>query len=139
MRFCLTIFFGLFGWMACVAQAPIINDITPNPTFPNNQVIISGTGFNSTASQMQVWFDQVSGVVISSSEYSIVVEVPAHARLGNVQVINLSNGLSAKAPIKFIPSFGGTDFDPTKLEAPISISGGTNEIFDVGSSDFDGD
>ncbi len=122
-----------------MAQAPVINSITPVSTYPTNKILITGSGFSTNPAQLQVWFDQVGGSIVSSTDFSIEVNVPAQARLSNVQVTNLTNGLSAKATLKFAPAYSGTDFDPAKLAAPLSFTGGTEEIFDVCSCDLDGD
>jgi gliding motility-associated-like protein len=136
MKQVLILLLVILSWM-CLAQVPIINEITPVSTYPTNRILIKGSGFVNTPNPLRVWFDQVAGNVVSSSEFSVVVDVP-NGRLANVQVTN-GNGLSAKSPLKFTPSYGGTDFDPAKLGTPASISGGINEVFDVCSCDLDGD
>jgi len=130
----------LLFFVICIygyGQVPIINEITPISTYPTNRILIKGSGFVNSPSPVKVWFDQVAGAVISVTEFSLLVDVP-NGRLANVQVTN-GNGLSAKSPIKFVPVYGGTDFDATKLGTPISISGGSNEVFDVCTCDMDGD
>jgi gliding motility-associated-like protein len=129
-------------------QAPIINEITPLSTYPGNTILITGSGFSNNPSQMQVWFDNVMGTVLSpSSEYSMEVTVPFQARHANIEVINLnsSSRLSAKFLKKFIPSYNGTTFDDTKFASAVSgvtsfpAVAGSEELFDVCTCDFDSD
>ncbi len=120
------------------AQIPVIQKIEPQVSFPKSRIVITGSGFSSTPAQLQVWFDQVRGTIIASSEFSIEVEVPAEARLSNITVINLVSRLSANSKLKFMPAFSGEGFDPTKLANPFSITS-ANAIFDIASADIDGD
>ncbi len=128
----------LFGLQAALAQGPVIQKIEPLTSFPKTKLLISGSGFSSNFSQLQVWFDQVQGKIISSTDFSIEVEVPAQARHSNVTVVNLSSHLSAQSKLKFMPVFSGEGFDPSKLAAPLSIPS-SNAIFDIISMDVDGD
>lgn len=121
------------------AQAPVINSITPLSTYPSNNILITGSGFSSTPTQLQVWFDGIPGSIVTSTDFSIEVTTPPQARLNNVQVLNLVSGLSSKSTLKFFPSYSGTDFDLTKLATPLSFTGGADEIFDVCTCDLDGD
>jgi gliding motility-associated-like protein len=119
-------------------QVPVIQKIEPRIAYSKLTVTITGSGFSATPSQLQVWFDQVRGRIITSSEFSIEVEVPAEARLSNVTVVNLSSRLSGSSPVKFTPVFSGDGFDAAKLAAPFSIAS-TNAIFDLITTDVDGD
>ena len=129
--------FVLFIGLGAFAQVPIINKVEPLAGAPQQSILITGSGFSSNAAQLQVWFDHVKGTIVPpSSNFSIQVQVPAQARLSNVEVINLSTGLSATSQLKFMPQFGGANFDPTKVSAPFSVSDPT-ELFDICSCDFD--
>jgi gliding motility-associated-like protein len=121
-----------------LAQIPVIQKVEPRETFPKLSIVITGSGFNANPAQLQVWFDHVKGKVLSSSEFSIEVEVPAEAKLNNVTVLNLVSRLSASSPLKVVPVFSGEGFDPAKLATPVSISS-ANAIFDIITSDVDGD
>lgn len=122
---------------AAIAQ-PVIQKIEPLTSFPATKVLISGSGFSATSSQLQVWFDHVKGTILASSEFSIEVEVPPVARLSNITVVNLSTKLSAKSKLKFMPVFSGEGFDATKLATPLSFAS-ANAVFDIISADVDGD
>ena len=121
------------------AQAPVINSVTPVTSFSGDKLVIAGSGFGTNAAQVRVLFDQVAGTVTSITDLSIQVTILPQARLNNVEVINLTTGLSAKSGLKFVPNYGGTDFDPTKVAPALSFSAGANEVFDVCSCDLDGD
>ena len=129
------LYFISFGLLA---QQPIINSISPSVTYPNNSILINGSGFSTNPSQLQVWFDQVKGAIISSTNFSIEVSVPAQARLSNITVLNRASRLSTQSTIKFMSSFNGEGFDPAKLTTPLSIAR-LNAIFDITSVDIDGD
>ena len=66
------------------AQGPSIESFSPSATYPGDTIVISGTGFPSTVANTRVWFGQVSGKVISTSDFSIQVAVPVSARYGSV-------------------------------------------------------
>lgn len=143
MKVRLLIFLTSLVSLTSFGQAPIINNVQPSSTHPGNALLITGSGFNSSTTQMQVWFDQVKGTITAASEFSIEVTVPAQARMSNVEVINLTSGLSAKSLIKFVPFYSGTDFLTTELADPVlgstTFSTGSEESFDVCSCDLDGD
>src|SRR5258706_15665139 len=125
----------LISWKA-LAQAPVINNIAPLNAAPTQNVVITGSGFSATKTNLNVWFDHVKGTIVKSSPFSIEVQVPAQARFSNVEVLNLTNNLSGKSQLKFLPSFGGSSFDATKVSTPFS-SADLTELFDIASSDFD--
>ncbi len=122
-------------------QAPIINSVQPLTSYPGNAILITGSGFSSTSNQ--VWFDHIKGTILRATELSIEVTVPPQARLSNIEVINLTTGLSAKTVSKFVPFYNGSDFLPTEFADPVAgsttFSTGTEESFDVCSCDLDGD
>lgn len=120
-----------------VAQTPNIQKVELASTFPNDKIVIAGSGFSSNPAQLQVWFDQVQGIITSSSDFSIEVKVPAQARLANVTVVNLTSRLSAQSPLKFMPVFNGT-FDPLKVNTPLTFTS-PNAVFDIVTGDIDGD
>ena len=112
----------LLGSIASFAQVPQIQKVELINTYPGNRVLISGSGFSNTPAQLQVWFGSVKGTIATSSDYAIEVNVPAQAKLTEVEVINLSSHLAAKSRLKFMSSFGGEPFDATKFTAPLSFT-----------------
>jgi gliding motility-associated-like protein len=128
----------LFWGMAAFAQVPQIQKVELINTYPGNRILISGSGFTNAAAQLQVWFGPVKGTIATSSDYAIEVDVPAQAKMTEVEVINLSSHLSAKSRLKFMPSFGGEPFDGTKFTAPLSFTS-TQELWDLFTCDLNND
>lgn len=120
------------------AQAPVIQNIDPLNAAPNDTVVITGTGFSSTPANLDVWFGPVKGAVISSSEFSMQVEVPAQAALRAVHVVNRSTRLSATSPLKFMPSLRTETFNPAKFSAPVTFSA-SEELWDLCTCDLNAD
>lgn len=120
------------------AQTPVIQKIEPVSGSPKKRIVITGSGFNSNAAQMQVWFEQVQGTITAASDFSLEVEVPAQARLSTVTVVNLSSRQSAKSNLKFMPVFSGEPFSASKFTAPLAFTS-TNAVFDLIAGDLDGD
>src|SRR5688500_18306 len=85
-------------------QAPVIQNVEPLTASPNDTIVITGSGFNATPANMEVWFGPVKGAVISASEFAVEVHVPNQASMRSVEVVNKVTRLSAKAPLKFMPS-----------------------------------
>ena len=125
-------------YYAGYSQAPVITDISPKNNYPLGTVVITGSGFSTNAANLQVWFDQVKGTIISCSDLSIEVRVPAQARFSSIEVINLTSGLSAKAATKFLPSFYGEPFSNTKFTTALSFAS-AQEAWDLCSCDLDND
>jgi len=120
------------------AQTPVISNISPINTYPKGKIVITGNGFSSVTTALQVWFGPVKGSIVSSSPYSIEVEVPAQARYSTIEVVNLTSGLAAKSSLKFLPSFYGEPFDVAKFNAPLSFPS-NEEVWDLCSCDLDND
>jgi len=97
---------------------------------PMQNVVITGSGFSATPANLNVWFDHVKGTIVQSSAFSIEVQVPAQARFSNIEVVNLTNHLTVRSALKFLPSFGGADFDATKVSTPFTDPDLT-ELFDI--------
>ena len=143
MRIIVFLFLSLFISQLVIGQVPIINKVTPIATFPQNKIVITGSGFSSTPANLRVSFDQIIVTPTASSDFSIEVIVPPQARLSNIEVINLTSGLSSKMLNKFMPVYSGGTFDENLFQLPTanvtSFSSGTEESFDVCSCDLDGD
>ncbi|MBX7126030.1 MAG: FG-GAP-like repeat-containing protein [Cyclobacteriaceae bacterium] len=121
-----------------LSQVPYIQQISPMDGSTQSRVIITGSGFSATSSNLAVTFDNVRAVINASTEFTIDVTLPVQARAGNVEVTNLVSGLSAKSPQKFVPYYSGSTFDPSKVSAPLAVAS-TKELFDICSCDFDMD
>ena len=135
-HFILTIILGfpllLFG------QAPVIQNVEPLNASPNDTIVITGSGFNSTPANLDVWFGPVKGTVISSSEFAIEVKVPDQATLRSVEVLNKVSRLSVKAPLKFMPSLLTQAFAATQFAPPVTFSA-PEELWDLCTCDLNVD
>ncbi|HEY0771587.1 MAG TPA: FG-GAP-like repeat-containing protein, partial [Sphingobacteriaceae bacterium] len=112
------------------AQVPVIQNVAPLNTYNNDTLVVTGSGFSATAANLDVWFGPVKGTIISSTEFSIEVKVPAQATLTNIRVTNKTSGTSATADLKFMPSLKTEPFDPTKFAAPLSFTA-QQELWDL--------
>jgi hypothetical protein len=134
------LFFFVFfcGAIGVYGQGPVIENIEPSTTYPQDTILITGSGFDSNPALLQVWFGQVKGAIIQSSNYSIQVKVPASARFSNLEVINLNTRLSAKAPLKFTPSYKTA---PVTASTFTLVQTETNitELWDICNCDLNND
>src|SRR5687768_5245951 len=127
------------GLSACaLAQAPVIQNVDPLNAAPNDTIVITGSGFSDTQSNLDVWFGPVKGEVISSSEFAVEVKVPPQAGLRTVEVVNKATQLSAKAPLKFMPSLPTGTFNATKFAVPVTIEV-PEELWDLCTCDLNAD
>jgi gliding motility-associated-like protein len=120
------------------AQVPVIANISATNLYPLGRVVITGSGFSATSSNLQVWFGQTQGTIISSTEFSITVDVPAAASFSNVEVINKSSRRSATSTFKFLPSFYGEPFEATRFVEAGSYTA-INEMRDLCGCDLNND
>jgi gliding motility-associated-like protein len=120
-----------------LGQVPQITSVQPATGYPFTSVQITGSGFSSTPAQLQVWFGNVRGTIVESTESSIRVTLPAQARLSAVEVINLASQKSAHSSIKYVPDFSGVQPFSTNFRRRVFAS--TERIFDLCSCDLDGD
>jgi gliding motility-associated-like protein len=119
-------------------QAPVIQNVEPLNANPNDTIVITGSGFNNTPSNLDVWFGPVKGTVIASSEFSIEVIVPAQSTFSAVEVVNRATRLSAKSLLKFMPSLPTETFSAAKFAAPVTIAA-PEELWDLCTCDLNAD
>lgn len=93
----------LFANQLAFAQAPIINSFSPISAEPGNNVIISGSNFNSTPANNTVYFGGTKATVTSASPTSLNVTVPMGATHSLISV-STSAGV-ALSNTTFIPTF----------------------------------
>jgi gliding motility-associated-like protein len=133
---------SLVTFSALYAQTPVIQKVEPLIAHPNDTILITGSGF-SAAANMDVWFEQVEGTIITSSEFAIEVRVPPQARMGNIEVINRTSGLSARSNLKFTPSFSGEPFNVanfnTTLVEGVNKFTAAEELWDLSTADLNSD
>lgn len=119
-------------------QAPVIQNISPISASPNDTIIITGSGFSDTPANLDVWFGPVKGAVVSSSEFSIEVKVPPQATLRAIEVVNRTSRLSAKSPLKFMPSLRTQAFNPARFAPPVTFAA-PEELWDLCTCDLNAD
>lgn len=134
--FILAVIIALPGWAG--AQGPVIQNVEPLIAAPNDTVVITGSGFNNTAANLDVWFGPVKGRVISSSEFAVEAQVPPQAALRSVEVVNHATRLSAKAPLRFMPSLQTETFNVSKFAPPVTFSA-AEELWDLCTCDLNVD
>src|SRR5438094_3053490 len=76
------------------AQAPTISGFTPSSDTVGATVTITGTNFNTTASNNVVIFGATVAQVSQASSTSLTVTVPAGATYGSITEINTGTNLS---------------------------------------------
>ena len=80
----LFMFLSLFIFGKSYAQAPVIEEITPNRAYVSDEVVIKGKNFGSSGNF--VFFRTVRARIKSQSPTEIRVIVPENAKVGNVSV-----------------------------------------------------
>lgn len=95
------------------APPPTIASISPAFARIGSTVTITGTNFNTTASQNIVYFGATRAAVTAASATLLTVTVPSGASYQPVTVTNLANGLSVRSPYPFavkLMAGSGRDF-----------------------------
>jgi gliding motility-associated-like protein len=133
----LLIILGLFSCMGTFAQVPQISNISTRNLYPKGTIVITGSGFSNTSSNLRVIFGHVEGKVISSSEFSIEVEVPPAAKFSNIEVINTASRRMTKSNDKFLPTFYGNGFNASSFTSTLFDS--SQELRDICSCDLNND
>jgi gliding motility-associated-like protein len=120
--------------------APTITSLSTLSASTNSNVVITGTGFNSTTTSNIVEFGTVTGTVTAASTTSLTVKVPANASYGPISVLNKSNTLSALSQDRFMPAvtpnksaLAATDF---VQQAVFSVTG---SLYGMAAGDLTGD
>lgn len=96
------------GMVPAWAQKPIIQQVDKNKAGLNELVTLKGSGFGTSAAQLQVWFGGAQGSVVSVTDQLAEVKAPAGATYDQVYVTKTSNGLSAHSSPFLLYSFGGS-------------------------------
>ena len=74
-----------------------ISSLSPDNGLDGTSVTITGTGFNTTPAQNQVYFNGKAAAVTSATASSLVVTVPVGTTTGAVSI--KANGLTATGPV----------------------------------------
>ncbi len=122
------------------AQAPpTITSFTPTSAIPGSSVTITGTNFNTTASNNVVFFGSTRATVTAASANSLTVTVPVGVIYAPITVLNTGLSLAAYSTASFMPTYSGKGSITANDLAPK-----VNFTTDIGPwtavmADFDGD
>lgn len=131
----LSIILLVFSGLSTLAQSPVISGLSTRNLYPRGTIVITGSGFSSTSADLSVWFGHQEGRIVTSNEFAIEVEVPAGANYSNIEVINRSTGKIGRSGTKFLSSFYGEPFDPSRFSGITSASS-LNELRDICNCDL---
>ncbi|MES2777988.1 MAG: FG-GAP-like repeat-containing protein [Bacteroidota bacterium] len=112
----------------------LVSGFSPASGAVGSSVVITGTGFNSTAAQNVVYFGAVKATVTSASTTSLTVTVPNSTTYKNISVVNRGENATAFSAKPFIVTHAGSlSFDP-KTTITTGVSGAPTVV-----GDLDGD
>jgi hypothetical protein len=145
----LSLLFTVVVSVVAFAQVPTITSFSPTSGSKGTSVTITGTGFNSTASNNTVYVDGVKASVVSSTSTSIVITIPGGTSSA-AEISIVANGNSCNSVKKFNvtwnsgtwSSFGSSDFTRTTFSDGSTASQVFNCPFNLitsGDFDLDGD
>lgn len=66
--------------------APVINSVTPNPTFAGNTVTVAGTGFGATQGTSTLLYDGAALAITSWADTQIQAVLPTPKSVGTYNV-----------------------------------------------------
>ncbi len=118
---------------------PTINTFTPASGVVGTMVTISGTNFNTTATNNIVFFGATLATVSSATTTMLTVIVPAGATYQNISVTDITTGLTGYSSRPFIITFDGSAvFSQNSFTAIVDYATG-NYPYGVSIADLDGD
>jgi hypothetical protein len=112
-------------------EVPVLSDFNPKYGTIGSQVTITGSGFNTSASQNSVYFGATKAIVNSATSNSLVVIVPSGVTYQKISVTNLSNGLVAYSQEPFISAFTGEILFAAKIDYSSGLNPSSLEIGDI--------
>ncbi len=139
-KFIRTSIFGLFLCLGIGAKSqPTITSFSPSSGPVGTTVILSGTNFNTTASNNIVYFGATKANVSLASTTSLTVTVPSGATYENISVTNNTTNLTGYSTKPFTLTFAcGAPTDSTSFSTATSF-GTAMWPQDAKICDFDGD
>jgi len=122
------------------AQAPTITSFTPLTGAVGTSVTISGTGFNTAASNNVVFFGATRATVTTASATSLKVTVPQGATYAAITVLNTGTVLAAYSDAYFTPVFTPNTGSITTHDFTTHTDSATGTSpYGVAIGDLDGD
>ncbi len=119
---------------------PTISSYTPLSGAVNATVSITGTNYNTTASNNDVFFGATKATATAGSSTSLTVTVPAGATYAPIMVLNRGTTLSAYSSAYFTPVFSPNKSTLTvdDFAAKVDVTAGSGP-YGVSIGDIDGD
>lgn len=120
---------------------PVIQNVSPSSGMIGTTITITGSGFNTTASQNNVFFGAVPAKVHSAASGQIVCTVPVGASMGTIQVLNKDNGLLGESLLPFNVPFADSTgkFTPNSFSEGFILNKGAGNPSGLQGKDIDGD
>ncbi len=129
--------YNTFAVKANQTLPPVITAFSPLSGPSGTIVTLTGSGFNTTASNNVVFFGAALASVSSSTDTSISVIVPQGANYQFISVTNLESNLTAYSSMPFITTFPGSC--KTEFASGITFPTGTPQYsLSIGDLDKDG-
>jgi gliding motility-associated-like protein len=131
---------NISAYRGALQFAPTISSVAPLSAATGGSVVITGTGFNSIATNNIVEFGTVTATVTAASTTSLTVTVPRNAAYAPITVLNRSNTLSASSLQRFMPAVA-----PNKTSLAVtdfveqSVLSTTGELYGMAAGDLTGD
>ena len=137
---------------------PIINSVSPPAAGPGGTITLIGTGFGATQGASQVQFNNdssLTGTVVSWSDTSIRVTIPANAPTGPAVVRVIANGLTSAdaqftisvlavssydppgGPVGITVAIIGSGFGATQTDSTVSFNGLSATVTAWGDTEID--
>ncbi|WP_304065245.1 FG-GAP-like repeat-containing protein [Pedobacter glucosidilyticus] len=117
---------------------PTITSFTPLNAKPGDVVTITGTGFNTTATNNVVFFGATRATVTAATATSLTVTVPVGATYDYLNVLNTGTTLAAQSLKKFHPLFSPSKAGVFTTDDKVDFAAGDSPLF-TASGDLDGD
>jgi 6-phosphogluconolactonase (cycloisomerase 2 family) len=120
--------------------APTITSFSPTTGSQGQTITLTGTNFNTTASQNIVFFGATKATVTAATTTSLSVTVPAGATFGPVTVLNTATLLSGASTAFFTPVFtpAKSGFTACDLSAKVDFTTSSYPLT-TALGDLDGD
>ncbi|QCK14916.1 FG-GAP-like repeat-containing protein [Mangrovivirga cuniculi] len=129
------IFFLMFIGTGIYGQVPVINSISPTDTTVNGIVTVQGSGFGTTASDLDVSFGGIKANIVDVTTNVIRVRVPAGSHHAPISVLRKSSGNISYSKQYFDLSYSGVPLNASSFEAA-SIQGALGPQLDILGGDF---
>ncbi len=122
-----------------IGQVPTISSVSPNTGTNGTSVTISGSNFNTTASNNIVYFGATKATVSSATSTSLSVTVPVGCTIDRVSVNNTASNLIGYAEYPFLPEFNNSKFSRLFNYSPVVTFSSTIGPGGGALGDMDGD